>query len=255
MQEVDGAVRFGGLNHPNTTGRQAALAIGLALTAGLARAVRWKTLLPLFALASVTLLLTDSRTASCAAIATLLLVFYRKTGFTTRYLVAYSAFVIAVVWFAFLRPELDQSLSALSRSGEAEEIVTLTGRTDLWAFALRKLGESPIVGYGYGCSRFVIAAEHYWPTHHAHNVILNMMLGTGVIGGCLLLAMFWNLVRGAIRAPDYFPDVILVLVLVGGIADTVMFSPIPDSHTLMWLAALAWRPLSHVFQQPPMESC
>ncbi|NLS97175.1 MAG: O-antigen ligase family protein [Planctomycetaceae bacterium] len=241
MHEVDGSIRFGGLNHPNATGRQAALTVAMALVAGFSRAVRWKCLIPVMAFALFTLVLTDSRTAICAALAVLSLVLYRKTDFTTKYIAVYSMIVIGAIWLAYQQPELDAVFSRVSRSGEAEEITTLTGRTDLWDFVLRKVSESPILGYGYGCSRFVIVAEHYWPTHHAHNVILNMLLGTGIPGGLLLLAMFLALIRSAISDPDDFSDFILLLVLVGGMADVVVFSPIPDSHTLLLLAAFAWR--------------
>ncbi len=254
MHDVDGIIRFGGLNHPNNTGRQLALTIAVALTAGVTRAVRYVYLVPLIVLASCTLRLTDSRTATCAALAVLTLVVCRRMNFTGKYLAAYSAFVICAVWLGYQQLELAQVYSSVSRSGDPEEVATLTGRTDLWSFVLHKLSESPIVGFGYGCPRFVISAEHHWPTHHAHNVLLNFMLGTGLLGGCLLLLMFWRLIREAIRTPRFFPDVILVLVFVGGVADSVMFSPIPDSHTLMWLVALAWRPLADATQRSHPES-
>lgn len=254
MHELDGSIRFGGLNHPNATGRQAALTIAMALVAGFTQVVRWKCLAPIVAIASVTLLLTDSRTAICATLAVLSLVLYRKTDFTTKYIVVYSVIVIGAIWLAYRQPELDAVVSRFSRSGEAEEITTLTGRTDLWDFVLRKVSESPILGYGYGCPRFVIVAEHYWPTHHAHNVVLNMMLGTGIPGGLLLLAMFLTLIRGAIGDPNDFSDFILVLVFVGGMADVVVFSPIPDSHTLLLLAAIAWRSQARMCSARPVEN-
>ena len=48
-------------------------------------------------------------------------------------------------------------------------------------------------------------------------------------------------VVGFVKHPDIFPDVILVLVVVGGVADAVMLNPIPDSYTVLWFIALFWR--------------
>ena len=206
LEDVDGMIRLGGLNHPNTTGRQSALTIALGLTAGLGGAVRWRYLLPLLMFALLTLFLTDSRTAACAAIGAGMIIVLRKIDHASVYLLGYLAVVAVVFWIAFAPPEVTRIFSTFSRSGDAEEIVTLTGRTDLWRFALGKLAESPVFGYGYGGSRFVIA-DHYWTTHHAHNVVLNTMLGTGA---CRRGAFSWPCSGGFFREPCFLLTISLM---------------------------------------------
>ena len=133
------------------------------------------------------------------------------------------------------------TFSALSRSGHAEEVTSLTGRTELWQYTLHKIQQAPIVGYGYGCPRFILSDRRGWQTFNAHNTILNVALALGWVGAALLSTALLGMVWQMFRRPNTFADVLLIVVLVGGLADVTLLNPMPGALTTMWLFALFWR--------------
>ena len=78
---------------------------------------------------------------------------------------------------------IETILGALGRD------ITLTGRTDLWAAVLDKIGDRPLFGYGYkafwlgqdGAALYVWNATG-WDPNHAHNGFLELALDLGWIG-------------------------------------------------------------------------
>lgn len=241
--------RFGGLTHSNGMGRQTALFLALLLLAAVEYRWSWWCVLPLAAIAVLTIELTDSRTAMIAAALGMLVALRTKLKWTLRPAVLCSAIAVgAALWGLLFAADLvsidpDNALGQLSRSGEAEEIYSLTGRTDVWRFVIGNIAQSPLVGFGYGCSRFVMV-HNFFATHHAHNLLLNVGLGAGLPASLLVAWMLVVLLWRALASPAGFPDVIAVMVLVGGVADYMMLGPIPDSHTLLFFVALYWRELS-----------
>jgi O-antigen ligase len=142
----------------------------------------------------------------------------------------------------------DKLAEKVSRSGKAEEIYNLTGRTDIWAYAVEAIGEAPVMGWGYAASRQVIARPQYavyskFETVHAHNLWLNVAMCGGFVALVLMALMFLNLARNAIVWPNAVPDMILAFVLLAGITEPVLFGPMPRSHMAIWILALCWRPL------------
>jgi O-antigen ligase len=237
--------RFGGLNHPNTLGRQAALAIAMLLVAGLQQFVRWRHLWIPLLFAGATIVVTDSRTAivvAAAIVGVAVSQSMRPAVVVTSIFVilpmAATAFAVAAA-FGLIDVQIDQVMSGASRSGDSDEIYSLTGRTMVWEFALGEFAKSPWMGCGYGCSRWVM--EHnFFPTHSAHNQLINIMLTTGMLGGLLLVAQTFVLAAISIISRDPFPILVLTAVFVGGISENVILGPIPDSHTVLWLLALLW---------------
>jgi O-antigen ligase len=74
---------------------------------------------------------------------------------------------------------------------------TLTGRTEIWAAALRRIHERPWFGWGYGAiwdSKDIwnpyarITREAGFPAHHAHSSWVEMALNLGLTG-----AVLWGL--------------------------------------------------------------
>ena len=154
--------------------------------------------------------------------------------------------LVAAGGFLFLASSgSEEACLGISRSGQSEELSSLTGHTEIWAWVLDRIEERPIVGQGYGCARFAMAVFNDLVEQDmagcAHNTLLNLALTTGVVGAVLFLGMIFNLALDFVRQPSIVPDMILVLVVVAGIADAVAFSPIPDVYTVLWLIALFWR--------------
>ena len=131
----------------------------------------------------------------------------------------------------------------MSRSGDTDEMYSLTGRTEIWGFAVDRIAKSPFFGHGCGCARFPMCQFDPFPITHAHNLLLNVMLDTGIPGGIILVAMLLAQLRAAYFKPRAFPDLMTVMVLVSGFADVPVFSPIADPATLLWILALVWRPV------------
>jgi exopolysaccharide production protein ExoQ len=77
--------------------------------------------------------------------------------------------------------------------------LTLTGRTDIWTYAIDKILERPWLGYGFagfwhgldGESSYVVRAVR-WATPNAHNGYLDFILQLGMIGFTLFLLVFWT---------------------------------------------------------------
>lgn len=252
--------RLGGLNHPNGLGRQAALAVAMLLVAGTARYVKWKVLLLPLAFAVITLLFTDSRTSMLAMCAAAMVLYVRKAkpsvvAFSACTVGAVFCFAVLLISLGFVDFQFERLLTGASRSNDAAEITSLHGRTFLWQFAIDKIFMSPVFGYGFGCSRFVIVSEHSFVTRHAHNLLLNVMLEVGFIGGLLLIAMFLRQFWDMLFRPNSFPDAVTALVLVGGLGDLIMFNAMPKSQTLMWLIALFWRQLAGSTSERTGGSC
>lgn len=237
--------RMAGLNSSNGTGRQAAALWALTIAIAVARTAPKRLLFVSGAMALVTLWATDSRTAILAALSATSVVIAERVGRRNTIILASMVGMLAAGGIFLLSNgpagfSADSVLAKFSRSGEAEEIYHLTGRVELWDFAIACIQQSPFFGYGWGCTRFLLIDGHF-ATHHAHNLILNVTLGGGILAGALVAATLISLIGRGLHEPNLWPDVVTALICVGGMADVVMLNPVPDSHTLMWMTALHWR--------------
>jgi O-antigen ligase len=80
----------------------------------------------------------------------------------------------------------------LLRGQSAQELTSFTGRTLIWQYSLEKAVESPIIGHGYGVTRFAIGTlpkVDYQPPH-CHNDFLEVFLATGFLGLIPFLAFY-----------------------------------------------------------------
>jgi exopolysaccharide production protein ExoQ len=102
---------------------------------------------------------------------------------------------------------------------------SLTGRTDLWGWALKFWTESPIVGWGYAgifgdlpeAPSNLINDDSYYQAPHFHSGYLQVLAELGIIGFSLFVGMlFWS-VKASIRYYWRFGSVqyLAVSVLVG----------------------------------------
>jgi O-antigen ligase len=94
------------------------------------------------------------------------------------------------------------SVAVYSGRGEsAETLGALNGRTELWEAVLKEISNSPVIGHGY----FVTSASgalDVWEgpqNRTAHNVILQVVSTTGVVGLLLFIWGFGRPIRVAVR--------------------------------------------------------
>ncbi len=246
--------RLGGLGHPNDTGMMAALGSALVFVLRVAGAIRWRIALPLLAMFLMTLIYAESRTAMAVAVSALAICLVRtRPALTALAAVGLLAAALAVVVVA---NDDKGPLATLTRSGETDELLDFTGRTYVWQFVAGKIRYAPLLGYGYNCSRFVMieynfGREEYHAVNHPHNLLLNVVLGTGLPGGVLFLGMAGSLLVAFFRRPSILPDVVLAVVLIGGLTEVVIFYPIPGTCTVLWLIALYWRQMGMSLDPEP----
>ncbi len=91
---------------------------------------------------------------------------------------------------------------AINRDQDMEELMSITGRTDIWQLVIHKIRNRPIenqfFGSGYGVTRFVInedvSTSLFFYVYHCHNAFLEHMLGMGIFGVLTyLILIFYNI--------------------------------------------------------------
>ena len=187
-----GLWRFGGTMHPN----HAALHAGVAMlsSAYLFKLTGRRWLLVVFAFALFILFFTKSRTA-LLAIMTAVAVFWLLATSRSRlgWAVLGAAWLISLVlWLSSLGalPTLNSFASMGREDVKDSDVTKLTGRTDIWKFALMQAGKDPnrtFTGYGYesfwtpanvrGVSEFV-----QFKISEGHDVYLDWYLELGLVG-------------------------------------------------------------------------
>jgi hypothetical protein len=248
--------RFGGLGSSQSVGLVSALEVALLVALGTQRSVRWKTLTVPLALAVLTIYVTNSRTSSVAAILVSLVATIRSMRRTRA--VVFLFFVLpfvaaigaALFNFGVVKVNEEEVVSKLTRSGESVELSNVSGRTEIWSFFLEKFHESPLVGYGLSCSRFVSNQEYL----HAHNQLLNLAVETGLLGALLVFAQFLILCHRFIVAPNAYFDLFFLVAHIGGLTERVPFAPISDCFTLLWFLAVLW-PSRRTYSPARRGSC
>ena len=121
--------------------------------------------------------------------------FFLKTrGYIKRWiftLVCLSSIFLALLLFSF-SPRLSAPLAFYAKRGQTQsEIVAFTGRVFIWKQALKQIPESPIIGHGYGVTRFALQpfSWNYQPTH-CHNEFLEALFSMGFLGLIPLVFMY-----------------------------------------------------------------
>jgi O-antigen ligase len=161
---------------------------------GASRLVGWMTIIA----ASVCLIMSINRMAMGAFLVSSLVYFLVTGNFGRKLLLLISLGVLVVVP-VLLFPEAVFEL--VSRSGDAEEVTSGTGRTRIWAVVLDLIPKSWLIGYGYASAQYIL------PTHpdlfeaaaHSHNLYLEMLFCSGVVGFFMLLWCLLTTIILAIR--------------------------------------------------------
>ena len=210
-----GKYRFGGMQHPNHAGINCCVAI--FTSAYLFRTEGNRTHRLLYALTFVfaagVLYFTKSRTALMAAL-TGVGVFWMLASHVR--LVSFALLLVAwgaagVLWLSSMQmlPGVSQFISMGREDVSKADVTQLTGRTDIWHFALVQAARDPNrVFTGYGFESFwtpenVAGVSSYvkFRISEGHNLYLDWYLELGLVGaGLYALLLLWALVRWAIAS-------------------------------------------------------
>lgn len=197
-----------GLLHPTNASATASLGLIIIIAARLLWGWTWarRLWLPASLAHAAVLLISMNRLALAL---TLGLIFLLFLAFSSRVLLTAGIVVSSVLAAAYLAldPGLnlaDGSLRAVTdyagREQSAEELSSLSGRHEMWDAIWASFAESPWIGHGY----FVTSSSgelfvwYQWGNWTAHNVYLQLLATTGIIGtvvlGCGVLRLGYLLV-------------------------------------------------------------
>ena len=180
----------------------------------------------LYALAIVAcllgLLLSNSRTAMVAAVASALVLTLLLRN-TKAFLIGLSVCVIAGVGMLMVP-------GALRLTGMQAELHT---RTLLWKVALEGFLQSPLVGQGAWAFARVAAASPVIVEVHAHNLLFELLLSSGVLGVSMIGLYFYHNHKSAYQLYKAKKDDGLMALLVSvtmalglhGLMDVTIFAP------------------------------
>jgi O-antigen ligase len=170
------------------------------------------------------------------------MVVFRGHLFQRKYaLLAIAIFIMGIValmaasMFTDIESKIGSKLGMLSKSGDASELTSATGRTEIWGKAIELISKEPLFGYGAATSKFLLKDF----SMHTHNLVLNVAFSTGIIGGfvalCMCLGRFFRLFVE--RHP--IADALVVFILVNGLFENVIFSILCGLPTILWTVGLA----------------
>lgn len=180
---IDGRLT-GVMPHPNALGPLAAIALLLTV----ARPMRWR---PFWAaLSAVCLWLSDCRTMIFAVPLAIVVVLYRElklsSALRTALLLLAGGLLVAGV----------QASGVADQVRSNRDVVTLNGRTNLWALAIDYWQESPVVGAGTRVFNedFRLSTGLSY-AGQAHNQFLSTLASEGLIGVLALVVTLTYLTR------------------------------------------------------------
>jgi O-antigen ligase len=262
--------RFAGTLHPNQQGINCALlafgAFFLARGAGSARGRSLALLAGWTAL--LFLLLTRSRTAAAAAVAGLLLM-YVLGGTPWRRAVAGAAGACLLALLLLLQANgvLGASPETFLLGRQDSNFSTLSGRTDIWSYALRHALERPVLGYGYNgfwSPRHTaeVSAAVDWKISEGHSAYLDTLLTLGAVGLMLFAALLAIGLVAALREFRFTRDGataaaagLLLFGALDAVLESAMVLPnLLSFTTLAVLAGLALRARPGAAPEPKSDS-
>jgi O-antigen ligase len=208
--------------NPNGAGGSAAPSFLLALLLPRRRGagIGHGAMLCAFAIVTV---LSDNRMALIAWAGCLAIIYICRGNFGVRAIVVLLVGAVTTLAAYALG---DVLLSGIARSGRSDEVLSLTGRTEIWRVSLGLWSEHPILGLGYGSSPFALSAsvDLFGAVGNTHNTYLEILFSSGVIGLGLLIASLAITLRRAAARRRYSEFGIVVFFLIYGLTEAVIFS-------------------------------
>lgn len=233
--------RMSGMSHPNTLGQFAGITIviGLLLYRVYGEFSKFRAFIVLMAIGA---LLGSVSRSSLFATMVGVLVIYRASVFDRRYLI-YLLWIgvlgcvglMALSLVTDLGALIESKLATVSKSGDAEELTTATGRAEIWAYAIKLIAEEPLTGYGATTSKWYLSDYSLY----THNLLLNVAFSTGVFGGFACLCMIIGRVVSFFRVEHPVSDALIAFVVINGLFENVIFSILCGMPTIIWILALA----------------
>lgn len=137
-------------------------------------------------------------------------------------------------------------LELVSRSGQSSEILSMSGRLDIWPYVIDRIADSPVLGHGHASGMALFKSFMRWNITHTHNLYLQALLYTGIVGFTLLMGVLLCQLRMFFTAPCPARDILVLYVMLKGMTEQSILSNMPSGTVAVWMvtvgmAAMAWR--------------
>lgn len=240
--------RMAGLSHPNTTGQYCGLFLGFTYITY--RRWAWRSnMLLLMVVGCVTLLAVAAMVEAMSRSSVLALVGAMVFSHRDRILrfagpvlpwVAASLLSI-VIFLGAILPQgvlaVGDRASVLTKTGDVEELSSMTGRTAIWAFSIEQLAKRPFLGYGPATSKIILADYMYY----THNLWLNIAFSCGVFAAILLILFTGILLTNMLKHRERLSEFFIIFLFIVGLVENVAFAYIPSVPTQLLMIGLAWQ--------------
>lgn len=181
-----------------------------------------------------TLVLSESRTSAAAMLIALGCLFFSNLS-PTRIALLFGG--IAAAMILALTIDSDHLLVMLSRSGDASEVTSGTGRLYIWKTAIELIQQRPFLGWGYGSASFILplyAVEIGHAPPHCHNATLQIIFSIGWIGGFVFVGMMIGKLYSIISRKSFDRLVLFVFVTITGLTEATAFGGLANIATIIY---------------------
>jgi O-antigen ligase len=153
----------------------------------------------------------------------------------------------------------DSLLEALSRSGDAEELLSGTGRNEIWTVALEYWQSSPIIGYGFSSARSILPLDPrlFSVAAHAHNMYIEMLFAGGVIGYSIFMVAVMAPLIAMFKTRQWQFVAIYLFFLLRGVTEAAPFSGVAAFSTFVFFLCAngIYSPLTSAKLQVRADTC
>ena len=236
--------RMGGVSHPNMLASSSVICLAIIVYLTVERKMRIWLAVPAAILCVATLMMTGTRVAIVAFLISVCAV-YRKLLFRRDvFPLAMIAGCIVVATAMWILSEDSggmasrSALKSVTRSGNLDEITSVTGRDKIWAFTLDRIAERPLVGWGPGTAKKLLGERNM--LLHTHNVVLHIGLAGGVLGALCVIMLFIHQFFTSFGGRYPLAAMISFLVLINSMTELPIFDYVPGTSTLLFLIAVFW---------------
>jgi O-antigen ligase len=241
--------RMSGLAHSNTLGQYSGLtlAVGVVLYHFYGQRSTYRIII--MGLAAAALVASLSRTSLVATVVALIFAYRDRFSISSRNVgIGLAAAIVGLVGLMFMSTQVDfgdllaQKMTAVSKSGDAEELTSATGRSQIWAYSIKLIMDQPLTGYGATTSKYFLSEY----SMYTHNLVLNIAFSTGIFGGLIGLVMVLQQALGLVFHRHRITNAIVAFVLVNGLFENLIFSILAGMPTMIWVMALAWKQVADI---------
>ena len=188
--------------------------------------------------ALVCLVLSDNRSSMIALAAAVWFSFVFRKNTSVKVLLSITLGMLAA---AALAGFSDQIFAMLSRSGNPEEITSVTGRSAIWSVVIQMWAQRPVYGYGYTSALSILPLDPrlFHVAAHAHNMYLELLFAGGVILLGLFLFALYHTIRVIVRLRAVNEASLLLFFLLRGLTEATPFSGMVGFSSLAFTLTIA----------------